>query len=43
MQIDTCQTQLSTPKLTIIFILVFGYEFMHFNPHLTNKLLISST
>jgi len=41
MQFHHCQTQLPTPKLTIIFILIFGFEFVLFDPQLTNKLAIS--
>jgi hypothetical protein len=40
MQFHSYQTQLSAPKLIVIFILVLGSKFMHFYPQLTNKLLI---
>jgi len=42
MQIDPFQTQLSALKLIAIFILFLGSEFVHFDPQLTNKLLIFS-
>ena len=41
MQLHYCQTQLSAPKLITFFILVPRFEFMHFDPQLTNKLSIS--
>jgi hypothetical protein len=34
-------TQLSAPKFVAFFILVIGYEFVHFDPQLINKLPIS--
>jgi hypothetical protein len=39
MQFYPHQTQLSTSKLTAIFILVLGFVFVHFDPQLINKLL----
>jgi hypothetical protein len=42
MQSHHCQTQLSTSKLTVIFILVLGTKFVYFDSQLTNKFLISS-
>jgi len=34
-------TQLSAPKFVAFFILVIGYEFVHFDPQLINKRPIS--
>jgi len=42
MQINSRQTQISAFKLADVFIWVFSFEFMHFDPKLTNKLSISS-
>jgi hypothetical protein len=40
MQFHHFQTQLSTPMLIAIFILIIDSKFVYFDPQLTNKLLI---
>jgi hypothetical protein len=42
MQFNSRQTQISALKFAAFFILVLDSEFVHFDPQLTNKLLISS-
>jgi len=41
-QFHQWQTHLSASKLAVFFILVLDFEFVHFNPELTSKLLIFS-
>jgi hypothetical protein len=40
--IHPCQIQMSAWKLATFFTLILGFEFVHFDPQLINKLSISS-